>query len=88
MYYDVKSARYCDGYKIQLSFADGKWGVVDFQPYLQKGGVFEKFKDLNFFKNFHINEEVGVLSWENDIDIAPETVYFTATKLPMPGWVA
>ncbi|MBF0386235.1 MAG: DUF2442 domain-containing protein [Candidatus Omnitrophica bacterium] len=88
MYYDVKSAQYCDGYKILLSFADGKGGIVDFQPYLQKGGVFEKFKDLNFFKNFHINEEVGVLSWENDIDIAPETIYSKATKLPIPQWVA
>ncbi len=86
MYYDVKSAQYCDGYKIRLSFEDGKGGVVDFQPYLHKGGVFEKFRDINFFKKFSINQEVGVLSWEGDIDIAPETIYSAATKLPMPRW--
>ena len=53
MYYDVKAAQYCDGYRIKVAFEDGKGGVVDFQPYLQKGGVFEKFRDINFFKNFY-----------------------------------
>ena len=87
MYYDVKSAQYCDGYKIKVTFEDGKGGVVDFQPYLQKGGVFEKFRDINFFKNFYINEEIGVLSWKDDVDIAPETIYSAATQSPLPKWV-
>ena len=87
MYYDVKFAQYYDGYKIKIVFEDGKSGVVDFQQYLHKGGVFEKFRDMSFFKNFHINEELGVLSWENEIDVAPETIYSAATNSPMPKWV-
>ena len=87
MYYDVKFAQYCDGYKIKVVFEDGKGGVVDFQPYLQKGGVFEKFRDVNFFKSFYINEEIGVLSWKDDVDIAPETLYSQATQLPLPQWM-
>ena len=87
MYYDVKAAQYCDGYKIRITFEDGKSGVVDFQPYLQKGGVFEKFQDINFFKNFYINEEIGVLSWKDAVDIAPETLYSKATKSPLPQWI-
>ena len=87
MYYDAKSAQYCDGYKIKIMFEDGRSGVVDFQHYLHKGGVFEKFRDINFFRNFHVNEKAGVISWEGDIDIAPETVYYAATKLPLPAWM-
>ena len=87
MYYDVKSAQYFGGYKIKVIFEDGKNGIVDFQQYLQKGGVFEKFHDINFFKNFHINEELGVLSWEDEVDVAPETIYAVATNSPIPKWV-
>ena len=87
MYYDVKSAEYYGNYKIKVVFEDGKGGVADFQSYIQKGGVFEKFRDINFFRNFYIHEEIGVLTWEDDIDIAPETLYSAATKLPFPQWM-
>ena len=87
MYYDVKSAQYCDGYKIKIVFEDGRGGIVDFQTYLQKGGVFDRFRDINFFKNFYINEETGVLSWKDNVDIAPETIYSAATHSSLPKWV-
>ncbi len=87
MYYDIKSATYCHDYKINVLFEDGKGGVVDFQSYQQKKGVFEKFKDINFFRKFYINHEIGVLCWPDNIDIAPETLYSKATKTPLPGWV-
>jgi hypothetical protein len=87
MYYDVKSAQYCGDYKIKVLFEDGKGGTIDFQSYLQKKGVFERFQDINFFKDFFINEETCVLSWKNDIDIAPETIYSAATNLPLPKWL-
>ena len=53
MYYDVKSAQYCDSYKIRVTFEDGKGGVVDFQPYLQKGDIiiFDDF--FTFTKTTH-----------------------------------
>ena len=88
MYYDVKSAEYCGDYKIRVSFEDGKSGVVDFRSYLQKGGVFEKFRDINFFRNFCIHKEIRVLTWEDDIDVAPETLYSAATNSPLPQWMA
>lgn len=87
MYYDVKSAEYASDYKIKITFKDGKSGAMDFQKYLHRGGVFEKFHDINFFKNFLINDELGVLCWPGDIDVAPETLYFEVTKTPMPQWV-
>lgn len=83
---DVISASYKDGYKIEMTFEDGATGIVDFSKYLSKGGVFEKFKDIEFFKNFKVNEELGVLTWGDEIDIAPETLYAEATNSPLPNW--
>lgn len=84
---DVISASYKGGYKIEVTFEDGATGIVDFEEYLEKGGVFNKFKDIDFFKNFSINEELGVLAWADEIDIAPETLYAKATQSPLPDWV-
>jgi hypothetical protein len=86
MIHDVVSASYIDGYKIELKFADGKSGVVDFFEYVGKGGVFERFKDIAFFRAFSINKELGVLTWQNEIDIAPEKLYSKATDAAPPNW--
>jgi hypothetical protein len=87
MYKDVVRAIHKGGYKIEVTFEDGANGIVDFSKYLSKGGVFEKFNDMEFFKNFRINEELGVLTWEDEIDIAPETLYAEATGSPLPNWM-
>ncbi len=84
---DVISANYKGGYKIEVTFEDGATGVVDFSKYLSRGSVFERFKDIEFFKNFKINEELGVLTWEDAVDIAPETLYAEATNSPLPDWM-
>ncbi len=87
MIHDVVSASYKGEYRIEVTFDDGKRGVVDFSKYLDKGGVFDRFKDISFFRNFKINEELGVLTWENEIDIAPETLYAEATRAALPDWM-
>ncbi len=84
---DVVSANYKGGYKIELTFEDGATGVMDFSKYLSKGGVFEKFKDIEFFKDFKINVELGVITWRDEVDIAPETLYAEATNSPLPDWM-
>jgi hypothetical protein len=85
---DVVSSDYKGGYKIEVTFEDGATGIVDFSKYLSHGGVFEKFKDIEFFKNFSINKELGVLVWgDGEIDIAPETLYAEATKSTLSYWM-
>jgi len=84
---DVVSAVYKGKYKIEIRFEDGKKGIVDFSKYLNKGGVFERFKDIHFFKSFKVNSELGVLSWGDEADVAPETLYSEATGVPLPDWM-
>ena len=57
---DVVSVDYKGGYKIEVTFEDGATGIVDFSKYLNQGGVVEKFKDIEFVKNFNINKETRV----------------------------
>jgi len=87
MYYDVISAQYTDGYRLQVTFEDGKSGIVDFKKYIEKGGVFSRLKDFDYFKRFQINEDLGIIAWDNQIDIAPETLYSEATGIPLPDWM-
>ena len=87
MLHDVLSAIYRGGYLIELEFDDGRRGTVDFSKYLERRGVFERFRDLEFFRNFKINKELGVLTWGDEIDIAPETLYAEATGSPLPAWM-
>jgi hypothetical protein len=87
MLHDVVGAVYKGGYRIEIEFDDGKRGVVDFSGYLEKGGVFDRFGDIEFFKSFSVNKEIGTLTWGHEVDVAPETLYAEATGSPLPGWM-
>jgi len=87
MIHDVVGATYKGGYRIELEFDDGNRGVVDFSKYLMKGGVFERFKDLKFFRGFSVNYELGTLVWGDEVDVAPETLYAEATGSGLPSWM-
>jgi hypothetical protein len=87
MYYDVIAARYVEDYKLHLTFENGKSGLVNFLKYIQKGAVFAPLEDLDFFKKFTINQELGVITWGEAVDLAPEILYAEATQEPLPGWM-
>jgi hypothetical protein len=77
MYFDVTEAIYSGQYQIDIRFADGSSGKVDLAKYLEEGTVLARLKDLTTFKNFGV--KYGTIVWGEDLDIAPETLYFEAT---------
>ena len=87
MYHDVVSLECLDDFTLKLTFDDGKSGILDCKPFIAKGGVFSKLRDLRTFKRAKINHELGVVSWDDDVDIAPETAYSLATGSPLPDWM-
>ena len=87
MPHDVVSAVYLGGYLIEIGFDNGERGTVDFARYLERSGVFKRFRDLDFFRSFALNRELGVLTWGDEIDIAPETLYSQATGTALPEWM-
>ena len=87
MLHDIVSATYLGDYRIALEFDDGQRGVVDLAPYAERGGVFERFRDLTFFRAFRIHPELGTLVWGDAVDVAPETLYTLATGAALPDWM-
>ena len=80
MDYDVNEARYLGDYRLKITFKNGISACVDFAKFIEKGGVFSKLAKLDYFKKFEINKELGVLTWGNYVDIAPETLYTEAVE--------
>lgn len=57
---------------IEVRFDDGRHGVFDMNPYLEKP-AFSPLKDEAFFKQLYIRN--GVVCWSDDIDIAAERMW-------------
>jgi hypothetical protein len=51
-----------------------------------KGGVFATLCDPEVFRRAKVNEELGIVTWDDEVDIAPETAYSLATGTPLPEW--
>ena len=75
MYSVAISAEYVNDYRIAVRFADGCSGVVDFSGLIETRPAFARIRDRKAFRDFHINEDFGVLCWGEDLDIAPEALY-------------
>ncbi len=64
-----------DGYVVHLRFEDGLAADVDLSYLLDFGGVFEPLKDVEFFREFIVDDGGNTIAWPNEADIAPETLY-------------
>lgn len=67
-------AEYLCDYKIQVTFDDGREGVIDLQDELW-GEVFEPLKDLDVFRCFRVDTELDTIVWPTGADLAPEFLY-------------
>jgi len=70
----LTKAEYIGEYKIELTFEDGTFGVIDLDGDLW-GEVFEPLKDLNNFRAFKIDPELQTIVWPTGADLAPEFLY-------------
>jgi hypothetical protein len=85
MHWNVASAEHLDGYRLAVTFADGTSGVVDLARHVRAGGVFARLSDVSTFKQFTINPDFGTICWGDDLDIAPETLYYEVAGVPSPA---
>lgn len=60
------------GYRLSLCFQNGKRGIFDMKPYLDKD-IFKDPENPGYFSLVSI--ENGAASWPNGADIAPERLY-------------
>lgn len=74
MFRHVTDAKYINDYRVWLEFDDGKEAEIDLmQKIKNRGGVFTLLQDINYFKNFKIENDT--LSWENGADLSLESLY-------------
>ena len=71
-YVGVAEVKPLEEYNLLLTFEDGKQGVFDVKPYLDKG-VFKELKNIEMFNTVRV--AFRSVSWKNKIDIAPEQLY-------------
>ena len=82
MRWNILSAKYVDGYRLEVTFADGNSGVVDLSRHIRAGEVFSHLSDLAAFRQFTINRDFGTICWGEGLDIAPETLYYEVLGVP------
>ena len=81
MYWDVVDIEPLEDYRIHVRLESGREGVFDLKPYLEHG-VFQELKDPAYFRRASI--VLGVVTWPNGQDIAPDTWYAEVTAEPLP----
>lgn len=71
MYWDVKLVEPLPDCRIYVEVEDGRCGVFDLKPCLDRG-AFRELRDERYFKQVGI--PFGAITWPHEQDIAPETL--------------
>jgi hypothetical protein len=71
MYWDVKTVKPLPNFRIFVEIEDGRKGIFDVTPYLDRGTLRELW-DVHYFNRVGI--QFGAVTWPNEQDIAPETL--------------
>jgi hypothetical protein len=87
MFHKATKVRHISGFRLEIEFDTGETGIVDLSDLPEDGGVFSPLADPDYFRRVFIHPELGVLTWPNGADIAPETIYSLATGKPLPEWM-
>ncbi|SMN01481.1 hypothetical protein SPONN_2527 [uncultured Candidatus Thioglobus sp.] len=76
---ELIKADYQEAYKILLKFNNNRQGVVDLKDWVfsYQTKTFKQIQTPKKFKNFKLDY---TLTWNNEVDIAPEYLYFQAFK--------
>lgn len=75
----IIEARYEKDYSLFVKFSDEKEASVDLRDMIIDAKIksFQELRDIDKFKKFRVDY---TLEWENNLDIAPEYLYYKAFK--------
>lgn len=77
--FNIENALYLNNYTLLVTFTSGEKKEVDFSPALEKyaKGFYAKYKKLNNFKKFKIENQNIVWGKDWDLIFPPENVYYS-----------
>jgi hypothetical protein len=82
----ITAVRVLDSYRIELTFADGVRGTVDLsRRIVGRGGIFQPLEDPAFYRQVHLDNELGTIVWPNGADFCPDLLYSWAAGEPVPS---
>ncbi len=67
----VISVHPMEDYKLRIEFSNGRKGVFDVSPYIEKG-VFVELKDDAYFRS--VRPASGGIMWPHEQDFSAETI--------------
>ena len=73
MHYIIE-ANYVSDYKIKVRFENNEEKLVDLAPHLD-GPIFEPLKDVTYFREFSVNQDIDTIAWPNHADFSPEFLF-------------
>ena len=82
MYWDVKRVKPLRDYRLYVELENGRSGIFDVGPYLDRG-VFQELKSVDYFNQVYVL--FGALTWPNEQDIAPETLVAELIEVQEPA---
>lgn len=71
----IVNAEYLTDYKLSIEFSDGRKGIADLESMIQRFKPFYPLQDKNIFSKFEVDYTIR---WSDELDIAPEYLYFKA----------
>ncbi len=69
----VISADPVENYKLKVALSNGKQGIFDVAPYLDRG-VFHELKDYDYFRRVKV--AFGGVMWPHEQDFSADTIEF------------
>ena len=72
--YRVQSFEIVAPYTLRMQFDDQTEQVINFEPVLS-GELYRPLRDLSFFNQVRIDQEVHTLIWPNGADFDPATLH-------------
>jgi hypothetical protein len=75
----LQDASYVGGYRVHVRYANKLEADIDFSDMLERP-FFSPLKDKKLFAQVKVDEEVPILVWPGDIDMAPEITFERAVE--------
>lgn len=81
--YDITDVEHLGGFRLRLTFADGLVGAVDLAERLagSVGPMLAPLREVDFFSQVTVDDELGTIVWPNGADLAPEVLHEQAMSL-------
>jgi len=72
-------------YRLALKYDDGTQGIADVSHLAHKG-IFQQWDTDGLFNNAYIDKESNAVTWNEDLDLCPDSLYLKLVGLSFEDW--